>query len=204
MRRTADTKSKDTKNGDRAELLCAIAWLLASPEDMLVKSNQEDDIKKHIDWYVYKSNDDYKTITYDVKARRFEKYGKAFSADHHFIAEINNRQGISGSIYGKQGFMVHEVQGAFIWIARQLIVDEVETYVKPFGRKVDNMDAMYGNLYTSNKYDDGHVLTAFAFSEFKTRKLLIPDELLERQFEYTPEELMEYIVTNKLNVKRKE
>ncbi len=197
-RRTQDTKKKDTKNGDRAELLCAISWVFASSNDRIVKSSVEDDIKKHIDWYVHRANG--RIITYDCKARRFEEYGKGFSPDYYFIAEIMNRQGILGSIYGEQLFMAHEISGYFNFILRKYIVEEVENDVKKYGMKVSNIDSSYRNLYTSPKYDDGHVLTAFPFTEFQIKKLPIPQEFLERQFLYTPEELKRYIIENKLNI----
>lgn len=197
-KRTADTKSKDTKNGNRAELLLVISWLANSPNDRLEKSSMEDDIKKHIDWYVHKP--DSKTITYDCKARRFEEYGNSFSPEFHFIGEIKNRQGIDGSIYGKQHFMAHEVSGKFIFILRKLIEDEVENYVKSIGMKVDRIDSAYGNIYSNPKYDDGHELTVFAFSDFKVRELLIPKEFHQRQFDYTREELLAYIKQYNLNI----
>lgn len=197
-RRSVETKRQDTKNGDRAELLCAISWLASSPKDVLKKSGKEDDIKKHIDWYVYKP--DGKLITYDVKSRRFEKYGKGFSPNFHFMAEIKNRQGIAGSIYGEQMFMAHEVSGYFNFIQRKLIAYEVDNNVNIFGVPVNRIDCAYGNIYSNPKYDDGHELTAFAFSDFKVKQLPIPFEFLERQFDYTTDELIAYIKKYKLNM----
>lgn len=204
MRRSKETKTKDTKNGNRAEYLCAISWLAMSPNDRLEKSSEKDDIEKHIDWIV--TMPDNKKITYDAKARRFENYGDAFSENHYFIAEIENR-GIkngrvnTGSIYGKQDYMVHEISGNFVFIRRKLIVNEVENDVKKTGYKVTNINSAYRNLYTSPKYDDGHVLTVFPFSEFEVKLLPIPEEFRDRQFNYTEEELKAYIRQHNLNIK---
>lgn len=203
MGRSKDIKSKDTKNGDRAELLCAIAWLHKSSQDKIIKSSNEIDIIQHIDWFVFR---DSKMITnYDVKARRFENYGRAFHEDQYFIAELesrhNNGEGNTGSIYGKQKYMALEIAGGFVYISTKEIREYVETWVKPFSiYKTIDMNAAFESIVLS-KYDDGSEITGLAFSRFPDRKtLLLPKKFLSKQFIYSVDELREYVVNNKLNI----
>lgn len=195
--RTADTKHKDTIEGTRAELLCAISWVATTPADTVLKTTEEEDWKYHIDYKTSPSN-----ITFDVKSRRFHNYGKSFHPDQNFVAEIENRNpnniSKSGSIYGEQKYMFLEVAGGFWIISTKEIRDYVKDVVLRCNIIATRMDSLFESVYT---YDDGAKITALSFNTFPNKKLLsLPEKFKARQFEYTPMELENYIKTNNLKI----
>lgn len=109
------------------------------------KSCKNDDIKKHIDYYLYRNN---KTYSFDVKAAKRNTRRNGSQHDCAIWIEIKNVRGNKGWLYGEQDYIAFDCIDYFLVVRRTELrdyINEVHSINSKYVNKAS--DALY-SLYS--------------------------------------------------------
>ena len=124
MKRTNFYKEKK-RRGKEAEEKFKISAKLCGFK--VKKSSKEDDIKKHIDFYLEKQG---KKFSVDVKsAKRIRASDKDVSFKYTYI-EIRNVKGEKGWVLGEADYIAFELKNHFLLIKREEIIRYIKKLIK--------------------------------------------------------------------------
>jgi hypothetical protein len=137
-----DISGENSKRGFTAE---SVFVDLMNKNFRVVPSSRMENMRNHIDYYVYDESGKYFTV--DVKAK------KKYANDREVWVEFKNEVGKGGWLYGKATVIAFEREKDFVIVSREKLKDLCEQKVDLNNKTKNKFDCLYKSYSKENRND---------------------------------------------------